>query len=859
MQEERNTVLIVDDHAINREILKRILEEEFQVCEANDGASGLEIMQSNPNVSAVLLDLVMPEMDGYQVLEQMRQLQLNDLPVIVMTAEADKHSEETALNLGAVDFIEKPVKPMVLMSRVHNAVIHNQMMLLEKMRFMSSHDALTGLYNRRKMFEETKKMLDNHPYQKFVFMRYDIDRFRLYNSSLGEEEGNKLLCYMAEKISETSRLFDICTFGRVDADVFCVCEPFDKAKIQKQINLARDYRMNYRDDYVIDASFGIYIVEDNEESVEVMYTKASMAAERCKHMHGISVSYYEENMWLQIREEQWVNREMKKALEQKQFEVYLQPKYDLKKNSPCGAEALVRWKHPEKGMIMPSKFIPVFESNGFIANLDYYMWNHVCEILHRWKQEGKRLTPISVNMSRISLYNPHITEIMKKLVKKYNIKPEWMQLEVTESAYMSNPDMMKDTVSSLQKAGFTILIDDFGSGYSSLNTLKEICVDILKIDMKFLPDGTNDVRSEIILSSIVRMAGWLGMPVIAEGVETQEQRDFLSSIGCGYIQGYYYAKPMPVNEYEALIDSVIELPSVKKPIKSKKDAEMIWSSNPQIDELLKGITLPVMILEYSKGNIELVRANKAYVDKFEENTVDYFHSEIMREHQDSIRHMLERSKACKSEAECEFEYFSNDGIERWLSMKAQLISSIEKSYMFCCTLTDITSEKHYKNQLKDLVNVLDFKIEKSKMLVIDDLKLSRTVLCEMFQDKYEVIEAKNGKQGITLLEEHCEDITIILLDMIMPEMGGEEFLVEKNKMIAAQNIPVIVISSEKASDIQLSMLKMGVNDYITKPFDPDLVMQRVENVIEYNSRFSSILSEYRAALEETSDEQRDKK
>lgn len=158
MQEDRNTVLIVDDHAINREIIKRILEEEFQVCEAGDGASALIFMKDNPDISAVLLDLVMPEMDGYQVLEQMRKLQMNELPVIVMTAEADKNSEEKALNLGAVDFIEKPVKPTVLMSRVHNAVIHNQMKLLEQMRFISSHDALTGLYNRRRMFEETRKI-----------------------------------------------------------------------------------------------------------------------------------------------------------------------------------------------------------------------------------------------------------------------------------------------------------------------------------------------------------------------------------------------------------------------------------------------------------------------------------------------------------------------------------------------------------------------------------------------------------------------------------------------------------------------------------------------------------------------------
>lgn len=204
-------------------------------------------------------------------------------------------------------------------------------------------------------------------------------------------------------------------------------------------------------------------------------------------------------------------------------------------------------------MISPGEFIPIFERNGFITKLDYYVWEKTCKLLAGWIAEGKKPSPVSVNISRVSLYNPRLVEAICGLTDRYHIPRELLELELTESAYTTNPKAIKETMERLQKEGFSILMDDFGSGYSSLNVLKDIAVDVLKIDMKFLSDTDQEGRSQNILASVVRMAKWLNLPVIAEGVERREQVDFLHSVGCEYVQGFYFARPMPVSDYEKLV------------------------------------------------------------------------------------------------------------------------------------------------------------------------------------------------------------------------------------------------------------------------------------------------------------------
>ena len=251
-------------------------------------------------------------------------------------------------------------------------------------------------------------------------------------------------------------------------------------------------------------------------------------------------------MSLRLEREQEIINEMNHALEAGQFCIYLQPKYDLEKSMLCGAEALVRWIHPEKGMVSPGEFIPIFEKNGFIAKLDYYIWEMVCKQLQIWMKQGMQPKPISVNVSRVNLCNPQIVDRITELTKRYEIPPELFQLELTESAYMDNPVVMKQVIKKLRSNGFTILMDDFGNGYSSLSILKDMEIDILKIDMSFFGDSEIPGRGENIIASVVRMAKWLNIPSIAEGVERKDQVNFLRGVGCEFVQGYYFARPMPI-------------------------------------------------------------------------------------------------------------------------------------------------------------------------------------------------------------------------------------------------------------------------------------------------------------------------
>lgn len=550
---KEQVVLIVEDEFINRKILTNLLSSNYKIIEAANGSEAWNIITKEyENISAVILDLIMPIMDGYQLLNKIQSSSFNDLPVIVTTGDSDKGAEQKALEIGAWDFITKPYDARVLATRLKNAIARSQISMYEKMQNILEHDKLTGLYNREKMFECTRQMIDEHSEYQFIFIRIDIDRFALFNTSFGEQEGNKLLTFLGGSVAKTAENYGFCTYGRMNADVFCACFLYNgnQESIIADIDELQKCLTAYRSDYRLESSTGVCIIDDLSLSIDEYYFRASLAAQKCKHRIESHIAFYDSSTGKKIATEINITNDMQTALDQKQFVVYLQPKVNLTTESICGAEALVRWIHPKKGLISPGEFIPIFESNGFISKVDYYVWEETCRMLRDWQQAGKKPFPISVNISRISLYNPKLTSLMTNLVNKYQISPSLLQLEVTESAYMSNPKLMEATINSLHESGFTILMDDFGSGYSSLNTLKTITVDILKIDMKFLPVKDEIERGEIILTSVIKMASWLGMGVIVEGVETRQQRDFLEGVGCDCIQGYFYSKPIPVAEYE---------------------------------------------------------------------------------------------------------------------------------------------------------------------------------------------------------------------------------------------------------------------------------------------------------------------
>lgn len=543
-------ILIVDDSKFNRMTFADILKDDYAIFEAENGREALNILARKSNcIALIILDLAMPEMDGFEFLKIYQQTEAyRYIPVIVATANDDTENESKCLQLGAWDFIPKTFQPDIIRFRVLNAIDKSKVRFLE-------YDSLTGIYSQQKFYQLTREMLDSSFDEEFAFIHFDIDRFKMINALYGAAEGDRLICYVAYAIKMTMDEYGKSTYGRINGDIFGICMAYKQIKdiynILEQIKArVRKHVVNY----YFETCAGIYLIQDREMEVDAIFDNASIAATQCKENYMIHEALFTKEMNDKVKHEQSVIDEMSKALDEGQFIVYFQPKYDLEGYNPGGAEALVRWRKPDGTIVSPGEFIPIFEKNGFITKLDFYVWEKVCQFIRQELDEGREPAPISVNVSRVNLYNPNFLESLIDLVEKYKILPRYLHLELTESAFSDSAERIQDAVKYLHKAGFTILMDDFGSGYSSLNVLKDVDLDVLKIDMKFFSKGGTQEKGAKIIEAVIKMAEALDMTVIAEGVEDKEQVEFLTKVGCDYIQGYYFAKPMPEEQYKKLIN-----------------------------------------------------------------------------------------------------------------------------------------------------------------------------------------------------------------------------------------------------------------------------------------------------------------
>lgn len=409
--------------------------------------------------------------------------------------------------------------------------------------------SLTGLYNKHAFYQNAESLIRANPDKKYEIIVFDIEKFKIINDLFGMAEGDRLLRYFADELRQIVEGKGIA--GYRGADNFVICAEStcfeDIEAMEKEIH---DYINEFQIDIKIQICIGIYEVVSTDVPVSLMCDRANMAAASVKGNELKHYAYYDDSMRQKLINDQIILNEMQDALEQGQFQVYIQPKCRVDSEELIGGEALVRWIHPEKGVISPGVFIPLFEKNGFITKLDFHVWEETCKLIRKWKDEGIKTVPLSVNISRLNFYLPGFETVFEQLLKKYDLTPDDLYLEVTESAYTNESNIIFSQLSQLQEKKFTILMDDFGSGYSSLNMLQEAPVDVLKLDMKFLLGKDEKKRSEIILESVIKMAKQLGFQIIAEGVESREQCEMLLRLGCHFGQGYYFSKPIPSDEFE---------------------------------------------------------------------------------------------------------------------------------------------------------------------------------------------------------------------------------------------------------------------------------------------------------------------
>ena len=543
----RKEILIVEDNEINREMLSEILSVDYRVLGAENGQVALNILKEHKSrFSLILLDVQMPVMDGYIFLDRVKEdAELSLIPVIVMTQSNSEADELAALAHGATDFLSKPYRPQIILHRVAGLI---KLRETSAMVNYFQYDRLTGLYSKEFFYQKVREYLLENPDENYCIIASNIDNFKLINDVMGMQEGDFLLKKVAEIIKNMVGNTGFC--GRFGADRFLIFQKHtqgmnncESAELEK---LSRSFK-----NVVI--RWGIYEITDRTVSVEQMCDRALLAADIIKNQYHQYFAVYDDSIRSKLLREQAITSEMESALNEGQFKIYLQPKYSLRDKCMCGAEALVRWTHPEWGFMSPAEFIPLFEKNGFIPKLDQYVWEQVCIQLSKWKEEGYPLLPISVNVSRADVYYGNLIENIYELTQKHGVDPIWMHLEITESAYTENPDRIVSTVEELRRLGFIIEMDDFGSGYSSLNMLSQMSLDILKMDMKFIQNEISKPANQSFLSDVISMAHRVNLSVVAEGVETREQMNRLYAAGCDYVQGYFFAKPMSVEEYEMLL------------------------------------------------------------------------------------------------------------------------------------------------------------------------------------------------------------------------------------------------------------------------------------------------------------------
>lgn len=543
----RPKLLIVEDNEINRQMLKELLQDDYDIEEATDGNEGFAILKSKyRELSIIILDLVMPNCDGFQFLKKVKDNpKLSNVPIAVLTACSDKSQEEQCLELGAVDFLTKPFNPTIIKARLHNIIRMRELAAsLNAIEF----DELTGLYTKQAFFYRAKKLLEANPDVSYEVVISDIENFKLINASYGMDKGDELLKRFADYSAECCS-DGIC--GRYGADQII---SMYKTPSPDEVEAFKIKFQKFKESAPVPnvlIKYGIYRNVDRNLTIPAICDRALLALRSVKHNYNRTSAMYDGPLSQHQLKEHIYESRFQEAIQNREFTVWYQPKYDVDTKIMVGAEALVRWQTSD-GMVPPGDFLDVFESNGMIRQLDEYVFRSVCEYQKRRKEKGCKLIPISVNMSRGSLFGYDVVKQYKKILDECGIRPENVPIEITENTTITS-NRIKEVADAFSEEGFCLHMDDFGSGRSSLNGLNILHFDVIKLD-KSLIDYIGDKSGDLILKHTMALAKELGLSIVAEGVENEKQFKFVKEIGCDTIQGFYFSRPLPLEEFEKTVE-----------------------------------------------------------------------------------------------------------------------------------------------------------------------------------------------------------------------------------------------------------------------------------------------------------------
>ena len=547
MINKQHTVLIVEDNEINREILGEILSDDYNLYFAENGQVGLDLLREHlSEIDIVLLDLEMPVMNGYEVLAEVyKDPQLQSIPIVVITANENVDEEERCLMLHATEFLHKPYVPSIVRLRIE---------VLLRLRDCISQvneleiDQKTGAYTYNAFLYHATQMLQENPETDYTLALTDVIGFKALQDSYGERSFDVLrkeVGLLKEHMGNEG------VVGYYSFDHVLVLFPtqtHDESEEQKQA-LFDSYmsRMSKALKVTVKAGFCEHI--DPTRPLPSYLDVLRLALDKALKHYSHYADFVGTQQLDQIQRAKRIEQEMETAIKIGQMQVYYQPKHDAKTQKLIGAEALLRWIHPEMGFISPGEFIPIFEQNGFVEKADAFVWEQTCKYQREWIDKGLPVVPISVNASRQDFDTPEILNHSIDILQKYNLSPSLMHVEVTESFFADLSSEAIARMGIIRKNGIHVELDDFGTGYSSLHSLAELPIDVVKFDMSFVR-RLHEPREQLVMQGCVDLIKRLQMKTIAEGVEDANTSQMIADFGIDAIQGYYYSKPLPAKQFE---------------------------------------------------------------------------------------------------------------------------------------------------------------------------------------------------------------------------------------------------------------------------------------------------------------------
>jgi len=552
--EERPIVVLADDDPSIRLMVRHVLEsEDFDIVEASDGLEAIKAVEKH-HPALILLDAVMPGIDGFTTCQQIKEKGHTDIPVMMITGLDDDASVERAYEVGAIDFITKPIKWAVLKHRVKSVV--SKVIAERKVQLLAYQDTLTSLPNRLLFADRLEQAVvrSERSRTSMALMLIDIDDFKLVNDSFGHDAGDKLIKAVGQLISKSLRRAD--TIARLGGDEFAVIiEGIESAEDAISIAdnlttiLEHNVRLDDQETYT-SASIGIAVYPDDGKDARTLLKNADTAMFRAKESGRHCFQFYKPEMSVSAMERLELENSLKAAFESDEFVIHYQPIIDIHKNEITGVEALLRWQHPEKGMIQPEEFVDVVEDCGLIIALGEWMINSVCKQVRIWQDAGLKEQNVSINLAARQFTEQDLVAVFKQAIAEYDIEASSLAVEITELTLIDNLGEVESTLKKLREMGMKVLLDDFGTGYASLAYLKEFPVDIVKIDRDFIAGIPDSREDSAIVEAISGLTRGLKLTLLAEGVENERQLDMLKGLGCQYGQGYYWSKAIPGDEYE---------------------------------------------------------------------------------------------------------------------------------------------------------------------------------------------------------------------------------------------------------------------------------------------------------------------